>query len=241
MIIEGKNSVLEALKSGMTINKMFVQKNLTDNASNQIIKIAKDAGVRIDFVNKELLDNKTKNRHQGFICDVVDFKYAELEEVFDLAKEKEEDPFIVMLDGVEDPHNVGAIIRTCECAGVHGIIIPEHRACLVNDTVVKTSAGATANMKVVKVGNLNNTIQTLKDRGVWVFCLETGGSKMTKTNLTGPIAIVVGSEGKGVSKLTRQNCDETISIDLKGKINSLNASVASAIVVYEIVRQRDVK
>jgi len=239
MIIEGKNSVLEALKSGMTINKMLVQNNLTDNASNQIIKLAKDMGIRIDFVSKDLLDNKTKNRHQGFVCDVIDFKYSELDEVFEVAKQRDEDPFIVLLDGVEDPHNVGAIIRTCECAGVHGIIIPEHRACQVNDTVVKTSAGATANMKIVRAKNLNQTIAVLKEKGVWVFCLETGGSKMTRTNLTGPIAIVVGSEGKGVSKLTRQNCDDTISIDLKGKINSLNASVASAIVVYEIVRQRD--
>ena len=144
----------------------------------------------------------------------------------------------MVLDGIEDPHNFGAIIRTCECAGVHGIIIPEHRACAVNDTVVKTSAGASANMLIARVGNINNCLDVLKKQGVWVYCLETGGKEMTTLNLKGSIAVVVGSEGKGVSKLTRENCDDTVSIKLKGKVNSLNASVATAVVVYEIVRQR---
>lgn len=237
MIIEGKNSVLEALKNNVTINKMMVQNNLTDNTSNQIIKMAKDKGIRIDFVAKEVLDKKTKNRHQGFVCDTTDFNYGEIEDIFAKAKQNNENPFIVVLDGIEDPHNFGAIIRTCECAGVHGIIIPEHRACAVNDTVVKTSAGATANMIIARVGNLNNCLEVLKKEGVWVYCLETGGKEMTTLNLTGAIAIVVGSEGKGVSKLTRELCDETMSIKLKGKVNSLNASVATAIAVYEVVRQ----
>ena len=155
-----------------------------------------------------------------------------------IAKDKNEDPFIVILDGIEDPHNFGAIIRTCECAGVHGIIIPEHRACAVNDTVVKTSAGATANMTIARVNNLNNTIKYLQENGVWVYALETGGKQLTTANLKGSIAIVVGSEGKGISRLTKENCDDIITIPLKGKVNSLNASVANAIVVYEIVRQR---
>ena len=238
MIIEGKNAVLEALKNNITINKMMVQNNLSDNASNQIIKLAKDKGIRIDFVSKDVLDKKTNNRHQGFICDTIDFNYGEIEDIFAKAGKLKEEPFIVVLDGIEDPHNFGAIIRTCECAGVHGIIIPEHRACAVNDTVVKTSAGATANMTIVRVGNINNSIEQLKKQGVWVYCLETGGKEMTSANLKGSIAIVVGSEGKGVSKLTRQICDDTISIKLKGKVNSLNASVATAVVVYEILRQR---
>ncbi len=238
MIIEGKNAVLEALKSDTTINKLMVQNNLSDNASNQIIKLAKDKGVRIDFVSKDVLDKKTKNRHQGFVCDVTDFKYGEVEDIFAKAKQLGQEPFIVVLDGVEDPHNFGAIIRTCECAGVHGIIIPEHRACAVNDTVVKTSAGATANMIIARVNNLNRCIEILKKENVWVYCLETGGKEMTQTNLKGSIAVVVGSEGKGVSKLTREICDDTVSIKLNGKINSLNASVATAIMVYEIVRQR---
>ena len=218
MIIEGKNVVLEALKNNVTINKMMVQNNLTDNASNQIIKMAKNKGIHIDFVTKEILDKKTTNRHQGFICYTTDFAYVEVEDVLNLAKQKQEDAFIVILDGIEDPHNFGAIIRTCECAGVHGIIIPEHRACAVNDTVVKTSAGATANMLIARVGNLNNTIDYLKKENVWVYCLETGGKEMTKSKLTGSIAIVVGSEGKGVSRLTREKCDETVSIKLKEKL-----------------------
>lgn len=238
MIIEGKNAVLEALKNNITINRLSVQNNLSDNMSNQIIKMAKDKGVRIDFVAKSVLDKKTKNKHQGFVCETTDFAYCEVEDIFNLAQQKGESPFFVILDGIEDPHNFGAIIRTCECAGVHGIIIPEHRACAVNDTVVKTSAGATANMLIARVGNLNNAIEALKKEGVWVYCLETGGKEMTKTNLTGAIAVVVGSEGKGVSRLTRELCDDTVTIKLKGKVNSLNASVASAIVVYEIVRQR---
>lgn len=238
MIIEGKNAVMEALKNNVTINKMMVQNNLSDNASNQIIKLAKNKGIRIDFVSKDVLDKKTNNRHQGFVCDTTDFNYGEVEDIFNKAKEKNEDPFIVVLDGIEDPHNFGAIIRTCECAGVHGIIIPEHRACAVNDTVVKTSAGATSNMIIARVVNINSCIEILKKQGVWIYCLETGGKEMTSLNLKGSIAVVVGSEGKGVSKLTRQVCDETISITLKGKINSLNASVATAVVVYEIVRQR---
>lgn len=238
MIIEGKNSVLEALKSGQTINKLMVQNNLNDNMSNQIIKLAKDKGIRIDFVSREVLDKKCSNRHQGFVCDTTDFKYGEVEDILNLAQSRNEDPFIVILDGIEDPHNFGAIIRTCECAGVHGIIIPEHRACAVNDTVVKTSAGATANMIIARVGNVNNIIDILKKEGVWVYALEVGGEEMTKTNLTGSIAIVVGSEGKGVSRLTKEKCDGIVSIKLKGKINSLNASVATAVVVYEIVRQR---
>lgn len=238
MIIEGKNAVLEALKNNITINKLSVQKNLTDNMSNQIIKMAKDKGIRIDFVEKSVLDKKSKNKHQGFVCDTTDFEYCDIQDIFKLAENRHEQPFIVVLDGIEDPHNFGAIIRTCECAGVHGIIIPEHRAVAVNDTVVKTSAGATANMLIAREKNLNNTIEYLKKQGVWVYALETGGKEMTHMNLQGSIAVVVGSEGRGVSKLTREKCDDTISIKLRGKVNSLNASVATAVVVYEIVRQR---
>ena len=238
MIIEGKNSVLEAIRGGLTINKLMVQNNLNDNTSNQIIKLAKDRGVRIDFVSKEVLDKKCSARHQGFVCDTTDFKYGEVEDILNKAQGLNIDPFIVILDGIEDPHNFGAIIRTCECAGVHGIIIPQHRACAVNDTVVKTSAGATANMIIARVGNLNNTIDILKKEGIWVYGLEVGGQEMTKTNLKGAIAIVVGSEGKCISRLTKEKCDGVITIKQKGQINSLNASVATAVAVYEVVRQR---
>lgn len=240
MIIEGKNSVLEALKNNITINKLMVQNNLNDSMSNQIIRLAKDKGIRIDFVSKEVLDKKCDSRHQGFVCDTTDFKYQSIDDIFEKAESLNETPFIVLLDGIEDPHNFGAIIRTCECAGVHGIIIPEHRACAVNDTVVKTSAGATANMIIARVGNLNYTIDKLKEKGVWIYCLETGGEDLTRANLKGSIAIVVGSEGRGVSRLTREKCDGIVSITLKGKINSLNASVATAIAVYEVVRQKGI-
>lgn len=238
MLIEGKNAVKEALISDQTINKLMVQNNLRDNASNEIIKIAKNKGIRIDFVAREILDKKTKNRHQGFICEVTDFNYGQIEDIFKKAENNKKDPFIVILDGIEDPHNFGAIIRTCECAGVDGIIIPQHRACAVTDTVVKTSAGATSNMIICRVGNLNNTIDILKKQNIWVYGLETGGKLMTTVNLTGPIAIVVGSEGKGISRLTHEKCDEIVSIKLNGQINSLNASVATGIILYEVIRQK---
>lgn len=239
MIVEGKNPVRELIASGATINKLYVQNNLSDNLSNQIIKMAKDKKIRIDFVSKDMLDKKSSTKHhQGFICDTVEFAYSEIDDMLDLAREKQEPPFLVILDGIEDPHNLGAIIRTCECAGVHGIIIPKHRACQVNDTVIKTSAGATANMKIASVTNLNNTIEDLKKQGVWVYGLELGGQDIYNTKLSGPIALVVGSEGFGISRLVKQNCDEIVTLKQKGKINSLNASVACGIAVYEILKQR---
>ena len=239
MIVEGKNAVRELISSGATINKLYVQNNLKDNLSNQIIKLAKDQKIRIDFVAKEILDKKSQTKHhQGFICDTVNFEYSEVDEILAYAENSGEPPFLVILDGIEDPHNLGAIIRTCECAGVHGIIIPKHRACQVNDTVIKTSAGATANMKIASVTNLNHTIDILKKQNIWVYGLELGGTDIVKANLTGPIALVVGSEGFGLGKLTKQNCDQVVTLKQKGKINSLNASVACGIAVYEILKQR---
>lgn len=239
MKIEGKNPVKEAINSGITINKLMVQNDLKDSLSNEIIAIAKQKRIRIDFVKKEALDKKSETkRHQGFICETTEYKYCDIDEILNYAKEKGENPFIVVLDGLEDPHNFGAIIRTCECAGVHGIIIGEHRCVSVNETVLKTSTGAIMNMKIAKVTNINNAIEYLKQNDVWVFGLETGGQEIYKTNLSGSIAIVVGSEGNGISRLTRQKCDEIISLPLKGKINSLNASVATGIAVYEALRQR---
>ncbi len=239
MIVEGKNAVRELINSGATINKLYVENNLRDGVSNQIIALAKSKKVRIDFVPKEVLDKKSETkRHQGFLCDTVDFVYCDVDDILKNAENKGEAPFIVILDGIEDPHNLGAIIRTCECAGVHGIIIPKHRACPINDTVIKTSAGATLNMLVACVTNLNNTIEYLKNKNVWVYGLELGGKDIYKTNLSGSIALVVGSEGFGISRLVKENCDEIITLPQKGKINSLNASVACSIAVYEILKQR---
>ena len=240
MFVEGKNPVKELLESGATINRLFVQNaKLYDKISNQIISMAKQNKVRIDFVSKEFLDKKSLSKHhQGFICETVDYRYCEVEDILEFAQQKNESPFIVILDGIEDPHNFGAIIRTCECAGVHGIIIPKRRACPVNETVIKTSAGATANMKIANVVNLNNTIEELKQKGVWVYGLELGGKDINKTNLSGPIALVVGSEGFGISHLVKQNCDEIVTLAQNGQINSLNASVACGIAVYKILEHR---
>ncbi len=239
MIVEGKNAVRELINSGATINKLYVENNLRDGVSNQIIALAKSKKIRIDFVPKEVLDKKSPTkRHQGFLCDTVDFVYCDVDDILKNAENKGEAPFIVILDGIEDPHNMGAIIRTCECAGVHGIIIPKHRSCQINDTVIKTSAGATLNMLVASVTNLNSTIEYLKKNNVWVYGLELGGKDIYKTNLSGSIALVVGSEGFGISRLVKENCDEIISLPQKGKINSLNASVACSIAVYEILKQR---
>lgn len=245
MLIYGKNSVLEALKSEKTFNRLYIDKGLKDKTLQEIINLSRENGIKIDFVDKFILESKLKNlnngqkiNHQGIVGEIVEFEYSEIEDIFSDAETKGEQPFILILDGIEDPHNLGAIIRTAECAGVHGIIIPDRRACLVNETVIKTSAGAVANVKIVKVTNLNNVIKELKEKGVWVYACELGGKNLYKTNLTGAIAIVVGSEGNGVSRLVKENCDDIITIPMKGKINSLNVSVATGIVVFEISKLR---
>ncbi|MDD4111088.1 MAG: 23S rRNA (guanosine(2251)-2'-O)-methyltransferase RlmB, partial [Clostridia bacterium] len=231
MLIYGKNSVLEALKSEKTFNRLFIDKGAKDKTLQEIINLARENGVKVDFVDRFILENKLRDaetgqkiNYQGVVGEVVEFEYSELEDVFKIAEENGIPPFILMLDGIEDPHNLGAIIRTAECAGVHGVIIPDRRACLVNETVIKTSSGAVANVKIVKVTNLNNTIRELKDKGVWVYACEIGGKDLFKTKLTGPIAIVVGSEGNGISRLVKENCDDIVTIPMKGKINSLNVS-----------------
>lgn len=245
MLIYGKNAIREALISEKTFNKLYIDKSLRDNASQEIINLAKQNNVKINFVDRKILDNKTVNlknekiAHQGMLGEIVEFDYAEIDDIFNLAESRNEQPFILLLDGVEDPHNLGAIIRTAECAGVHGIIIPEHRACAVNDTVLKTSAGAVSNVNIVRATNLNNVIDQLKKKGVWVYACELGGENIWKSNLTGPIAVVMGSEGFGVSKLTKQKCDGVFTIPMYGKINSLNVSVATAVSVFEILRQRN--
>lgn len=261
MLVYGKNAVLEALKSEKTFNRLLIDKTFKDKNTQEIIDLARKNGVKVDFVNKVVLENKiselrrvksekgdrskesgnkTDNRvnYQGVIGEIVEFEYSDLDEVFNLIEEKNESAFILILDGVEDPHNLGAIIRTAECAGVHGVIIPDRRACLVNETVIRTSAGAVANVKIVKVTNLNNVIRELKDRGLWVYACEIGGKNLFDTKLTGPIALVVGSEGNGMSQLVKKNCDEIVTIPMKGKINSLNVSVAAAVAVFEVARNR---
>jgi len=234
MNIEGRNQVVEAIKNGTTINKIIVDKNFATR-KDDVINLAKQNKLRIEFLPKKNMDSlSVTGHHQGYIAQTVDFKYSDLGSLI----EGVETPFVVLLDGIEDPHNLGAIIRTCECAGVDGIVIPKNRACQVNETVVRTSAGATSHMKIARVTNLKEAIDFFKDNGLWIYVAETGGENLYKQNLTGPIGIVVGSEGNGVKQSIKSYCDGIVTLPLKGTVNSLNASVATAVVVYEIVRQR---
>lgn len=235
MIISGKNSVFEALSAGKTINKVLVDKASHDDMTHKIVMLCKNNHVRLDFVNKLQLD-KLANHHQGVVAEVTDFVYTDVEDL--LASDNN---FIVILDGVEDPHNFGSIIRVCDCAGVSGIIIGERRGVLVNETVYKTSAGAINHVKIAKVKNINDTIKMLKEKNIWVYALEAGGKDIYSTDLTGNIAVVMGSEGFGVSQLTRKLCDDTLSLPMFGKVNSLNVSTATSAVLYECVRQRQGK
>ena len=238
MIVEGFNCAIECLKANYPIEKIIIS-NERIVKIYELLNLAKQKNVSIEKVAKQELDKITKSQHhQGVISFVKKYRYYDINDIFNCAQEKGEEPFILILDSIADPHNLGALIRTAECLGVHGVIIPENRACEVNETVFKTSAGAVAKMKVVQVINLSQTIEKLKRLNVWCYALEAGEKTLSNTNLSGAVALVVGSEGKGVSKLVRKTCDETISIPLKGEINSLNASNAGAIAMYEVLRQR---
>lgn len=238
MLIEGKNAVRQSLESDMTINKLMVDKNIAQR-KDDILSLASKKRVKVEFLPKTVLDKKSQTgHHQGYIAEAVEFSYSSVEDMLGFAKARNEQPFIVLLDGIEDPHNFGAIIRSCECAGVHGIIIPKNRACQVNETVIRTSTGAISNMLIAKVTNLKEAIDELKENDVWVFVAETGGTEIYKQKLDGAVAVVIGSEGNGVKQSLRSYCDGVITLPLLGKVNSLNASVACGIVVYEVVRQR---
>ena len=239
--IEGRNAVLELLNSNKDINKIFVQNGEKHGSINKIIAMAKENKIIVVEAQKSKLDemSNTKN-HQGVIAIVPPFEYCKVEDILEVAKNKNEDPFIIILDGIEDPHNLGSIIRTAETAGVHGIIIPKRRAASVNSTVNKTSAGAAQYMKIARVNNINETIKTLKENGVWIC----GTDMQTDTlyynqEYKMPIAIVIGSEGFGMSRLTKENCDMLVKIPMKGKITSLNASVSAGIIMYEVAKQRN--
>ncbi len=237
MNIEGRNQVFEAIKNGTTINKILIDKNFSTR-KDDLIALASKNRIKIEYLPKKQLDSlSVTGHHQGFIAQAVEFEYSSVEDILQGAKGH--DAFVVLLDGIEDPHNFGAIIRTCECAGVDGIIIPKNRACQVNETVIRTSTGAIANMKIARVTNLKEAIDTLKENGLWIYVCETGGESIYKQNLTGPIGIVVGSEGFGIKQSLRSYCDGIVTLPLKGSVNSLNASVASAITIYEILRQRE--
>ena len=238
--VEGRNSVLELLDSDRDINKIFIERGEKHGSINKIIAKAREKKVVIVEVDRQKLNKmaQTEN-HQGVIAIVPPFNYCEVKDILDEAYRKNEKPFILILDGIEDPHNLGAIIRTAETAGVHGIIIPKRRACNVNSTVYKVASGAVEHMKIARVNNLNDEIKYLKENDVWVYGTAVEASKYYyEENLTGAIAIVIGNEGKGMSNLVKENCDVLLKIPMKGKISSLNASVSAGIVMYEVVKQR---
>lgn len=238
--VEGRNSVLELLESGRDINKILVAKGEKHGSIYKILAIAKERKILVTEVEKNKLDQIAQTpKNQGVIALVPPFNYCEVEDILEFAKKKKEMPFILILDGIEDPHNLGSIIRTAETAGVHGIIIPKRRAAQVNSTVSKVSAGAVEYMKIARVNNVNETIRNLKEQGIWICGTDMDTNvTYTKQDYKMPLAIVIGSEGYGMSRLVKENCDFLVKIPMKGKITSLNASVSAGIIMYEVVRQR---
>lgn len=239
-LIIGRNPVTEALKAGREIDKIFISSR--EGSIKVIIGLAKDLGIPVIQVEKSAIDRLSDGRsHQGVAAFISPYAYSDMETIFERAAERDEDPFIIILDGLEDPHNLGAIMRTAECAGAHGIIIPKRHSCGLTETVAKASAGAIEYMPVVKVTNIAQTIDELKDRGVWVAACDMGGGAYYDTDISGKIAIVIGSEGFGIGKLVREKCDYIVSMPMVGKITSLNASNAAAVIAYEVRRQRDIR
>ena len=237
-VVAGRNPVTEALNAGRTVERVFIADG-SEGSVSKIIAIAREKGVALDFVPKEKIDAMAPNvKHQGVVAKVSEYKYAELEDIFAKAEEAGEDPFIILLDEIEDPHNLGAIIRTAECAGAHGIIIPKRRAASLTQTVALSAAGAIETMPVVQVTNLGRTIEDLKEKGVWVGAADMDGETYYDADLKGPIAIVIGNEGRGVGRLVKEKCDFVLSIPMYGRINSLNASNAAAVLMYGIRRAR---
>ena len=239
LTIEGRNAVLEAFRSGKTIDRLFVLDGCQDGPVRTIVREAKKHDTIVNFVPKERLDSMSETgHHQGVMAYAAAYEYAEVEDILKIAEEKGEPPFLFLLDGIEDPHNLGAIIRTANLAGAHGVIIPKRRAVGLTATGARTSAGALNYTPVAKVTNMAATIEDLKKRGIWFVCADMGGESMYRLNLTGPIGLVIGNEGEGVSRLVKEKCDMIASIPMKGDIDSLNASVATGVLAYEIVRQR---
>ena len=237
--IEGRNAVIEAFRSGKTMDKVFVQEGCKDGPIQTILRECRKQDAMVKFVTKERLDQlSSTGKHQGVIAYAAAYHYAEVEDMLELAREKGEAPFLFLLDGIEDPHNLGAIIRTANLAGAHGVIIPKNRAVGLTAVVARTSAGALNYTPVARVTNLSKTIEDLKKQGMWFACADMGGEVMYRQNLTGPLGLVIGNEGEGVSRLVKENCDYVVSIPMKGDIDSLNASVAAGVLALEVVRQR---
>lgn len=237
----GRNPVLELLKTGEKVEKLYIQSGDRQGSINKIVGKAKDENIIVQYVDRNKLTSLAgSDTHQGVVALVTGFEYSTIDDIISYAKNKNEDPFVMILDGIEDPYNLGAIIRTAECAGAHGVIIPKRRSASVNQTVYKTSAGAVEHLMVSQVANISNTIESLKELGLWIYGADAGGEQVYyKNTLTGPIALVIGSEGKGISRLVKEKCDVLVKIPMLGKVSSLNASVASSILIYEVLRQRN--
>lgn len=239
MKIEGKNPVKELLNTESSIEKIMIASGTNDAELRTIQKLAREKNIKVEFIDRRGLDKKSETgHHQGVIAITSEFEYADLDEIIENVKNSQKDAIFIILDEILDPHNLGSIVRVAECTGVAAVIIPNRRSATVNETVIRTSAGATAYVPIVKVTNINQAIEKLKENGVWVFGLDMDGETMYKTNLTGNIGLVVGGEGTGIGSLTRKLCDGIISIPMFGKVNSLNASVSAGIALYEVVRQK---
>lgn len=239
LVIYGRNAVLEAFRSGKTIDRLYVQEGVADGTLQSILRTAKKTDAVINFVSKDRLSKYAEgDKHQGVVAMAAAYNYADVVDILNAAKEKDEPPFIIVLDDIEDPHNLGAIIRTANQAGAHGVIIPKRHAVGLTATVARTSAGAINYTPVAKVTNISRTIEELKEKGIWFACADMSGELMYNCNLTGAIGLVIGSEGSGVSRLVKEKCDFVVKIPMFGQIDSLNASVAAGVLSYEIVRQR---
>lgn len=237
--IEGRNAVLEAFRSGKPVDKLYILDGCQDSQVRTIVREAKKHDIILKFTDRERLNQMSETgKHQGVIAFAAAYEYAQVEDLLKLAEDKGDDPFLFLLDGIEDPHNLGAIIRTANLAGAHGVIIPKHRAVGLTATVAKASAGALNYTPVAKVTNLVRTMEKLKEKGLWFVCADMDGERMYHLNLTGPVGLVIGNEGGGVSRLVKEACDLSASIPMKGDIDSLNASVAAGVLAYEVVRQR---
>ena len=239
MKIEGKNAVSELIKTDKTIDKILVQNGMRDEYTRNFVKEAVKRGIKVQYVDKAILDKETETRrHQGFIAYVSDYRYADFDELVNTLADKP-DAFLVVLDGVEDPHNLGSVIRVAECAGADGLVIGKRRSASVNETVMRISEGSANHLKIARVTNINSAIDKIKQAGVWTYACELGGSDIYKSDLTGKLCLVIGGEDTGVNRLTKEKCDAVVTIPMFGKVNSLNASVACGVAVFEAVRQRN--
>lgn len=238
-VLEGRNPVIEAFRAGKTVDKVYILDGCSDGPVKTIIREAKKRDTLLFFVSKDRLDEMSETgHHQGVIARVASYEYADIDDIFEIAEKRGEAPFVFLLDGIEDPYNLGAIIRTANVSGAHGVIITKRNASGITPTTVKASAGAVEHTLVVKVTNMSRTIEELKEKGLWFVCADMDGEVMYKQNLTGPIGLVIGNEGSGVSRLVKEKCDLVASVPVRGEIESLNASVAAGVLAYEIVRQR---